>query len=152
VVNIWWWKHYTWNSLSNHYHTCSIQFNCWNVFKAYLPSNPFSSGHTRKSSLSPSFPWTPVGTRISLRWPGIGPDIRNIYLFGKYRDFTYRKDNNVWHCYKQRHRFFRLAGEEQAGPSSSSSFGIPDKDLFFPVDILQKWFNFCGKDILFLQS
>jgi hypothetical protein len=23
---------------------------------AYLPSNPFSSGHTRKSSLSPSFP------------------------------------------------------------------------------------------------
>jgi hypothetical protein len=29
--------------------------------------------------------------------------------------------------------FFRLAGEEQAGP---------DKDLFLPVDILQKWFNF----------
>jgi hypothetical protein len=26
--------------------------------------------------------------------PGIGLDIRNIYLFGKYRDFTYRKDNN----------------------------------------------------------
>jgi hypothetical protein len=60
----------------------------------YLPSNPFSSGHTRKSSLSPSFPWTPVGTRILLQWPGIGPDIRNIYLFGTYRDFTYRKDNN----------------------------------------------------------
>jgi hypothetical protein len=38
------------------------------------PSNPFSSGHTRKSSLSPSFPWTPVETQISLRcryalWP-----------------------------------------------------------------------------------
>ena len=33
---------------------------------AYLPSNPFSSG----------------------------PDIRNIYLFGKYQNFTYRKDNN----------------------------------------------------------
>jgi hypothetical protein len=33
----------------------------------YLPSNPLSSGHTRKSSLSPSFRWTPVGTRISLR-------------------------------------------------------------------------------------
>jgi hypothetical protein len=33
----------------------------------YLPSNPLSSGHTRKLSLSPSFPWTPVGTRISLR-------------------------------------------------------------------------------------
>jgi hypothetical protein len=31
---------------------------------------------------------------IIARWPGIGPDIRNIYLFGKYRDFTYRKDNN----------------------------------------------------------
>jgi hypothetical protein len=26
--------------------------------------------------------------------PGIGPDIRNIYLFGKYQDFTYRKENN----------------------------------------------------------
>jgi hypothetical protein len=26
--------------------------------------------------------------------PGIGPDIRNIYLFRKYRDFTYRNNNN----------------------------------------------------------
>ena len=26
--------------------------------------------------------------------PRIGPDIRKNYLFGKYRDFTYRKDNN----------------------------------------------------------
>ena len=43
-----------------------------------------------------------------------------------------------WYLHKY---FFRLAGEEQAGPSSSS-FGIPDKDLFLPVDILQKWFNF----------
>jgi hypothetical protein len=64
------------------------------LHNAYLPNNLFLSGHTRKSSLSPSFPWTPVGTWISLRWPGISPDIRNIYLFGKYRDFTYRKDNN----------------------------------------------------------
>jgi hypothetical protein len=32
-------------------------------------------------------------------------------------------------------------GEEQAGPSSSS-FCIPDKDLFLPVDILKKLFNF----------
>ena len=43
----------------------------WSTLTTYLPSNPFSSGHTRKSSLSSSFPWTPVGTQISLRWPGI---------------------------------------------------------------------------------
>ena len=35
-----------------------------------------------------------------------------------------------WYLHKY---FFRLEGEEQAGP---------DKDLFLPVDILQKWFNF----------
>jgi hypothetical protein len=35
-----------------------------------------------------------------------------------------------WYLHKY---FFRLEGEEQAGP---------DKDLFLPVDILQKLFNF----------
>jgi hypothetical protein len=35
-------------------------------------------------------------------------------------------------CYLHKY-FFCLAGEEQAGP---------DKDLFLPVDILQKWLNF----------
>ena len=31
----------------------------------YLPSNPFSSGHTQKSSLSPSFPLTPFRCQTS---------------------------------------------------------------------------------------
>jgi hypothetical protein len=34
--------------------------------------------------------------------------------------------------YNQQYTFFRLAGEEQAGPSSSS-FDIPDKDLFLLI-------------------
>jgi len=45
----------------------------------------------------PHFPEHPSGHGFHYddpESPGIVPDIRNIYLFGKYRDFTYRKDNN----------------------------------------------------------
>jgi hypothetical protein len=58
------------------------------------------------------------------------------------KDTGYEYDGNLWlsqlnsasqafwYLYKYS---FRLSGEEQAGP---------DKDLFLPVDILQKWLNF----------
>jgi hypothetical protein len=45
----------------------------------------------------PHFPEHPSGHGFhndDTESPGIGPDIRNIYLFGKYQDITSRKDSN----------------------------------------------------------
>ena len=51
----------------------------------------------RNRACHPHFPEHPSGHRFHYddpESPRIGSDIRNIYLFGKYREFTYRKDNN----------------------------------------------------------
>ena len=64
-------------------HTCQVT-----RFRRVTPGN---------RAFHPHFPEHPSGHGFhydDLESPGIGPDIRNIYLFGKYRDFTYRKDNN----------------------------------------------------------
>ena len=64
-------------------HTCQVT-----RFRRVTPGN---------RACHPHFPEHPSGHGFHYddpESPGIGPDIRNIYLFGKYRDFTYRKDNN----------------------------------------------------------
>lgn len=65
------------------YYTCQVT-----RFRRVTPGN---------RACHPHFPEHPSGHGFHYddpESPGIGPDIRNIYLFGKYRDFTYRKDNN----------------------------------------------------------
>jgi hypothetical protein len=64
-------------------HTCQVT-----RFRRVTPGN---------RACHPHFPEHPSGHGIHYddpESPGIGQDIRNIYLFGKYRDFTYQKDNN----------------------------------------------------------
>jgi hypothetical protein len=66
-----------------HLHTCQVT-----RFRRVTPGN---------RACHPHFPEHPSGHGFHYddpESPGIDPDIRNIYLFGKYRDFTYRKDNN----------------------------------------------------------
>ena len=59
-------------------HTCQVT-----RFRRVTPGN---------QACHPHFPEHPSGHGFHydvLESPGICPDIRNIYLFGKYRDFTY---------------------------------------------------------------
>jgi hypothetical protein len=68
----WWWIH-----------TCQVT-----RFRLVTPGN---------SACHPHFPEHPSRHGFHYDYPespGIGPYIRNIYLFGKYRDFTYGKLNN----------------------------------------------------------
>ena len=64
-------------------HTCQVT-----CFRRVTPGN---------RACHPHFPEHPSGHGFHYddpESPEIGPDIININLFGKYRDFTYRKDNN----------------------------------------------------------
>ena len=64
-------------------HTCQVT-----RFRRVTPGNRACHPHFPEHSSGHGFHYDDPES------PGIGPDIRNIYLFGKYRDFTYRKDNN----------------------------------------------------------
>ena len=72
-----------WLKSDGHLHTCQVT-----RFRRVTPGNRACHPHFREHPSGHGFHYDDPES------PGIGPDIRNIYLFGKYQDFTYRKENN----------------------------------------------------------
>jgi hypothetical protein len=77
-------KRYLYNKIKHNNHTCQVT-----RFRRVTPGNRACHPHFSEHPSGHGFHYDDPES------PGIGPNIRNIYLFGKYRDFTYRKDNNA---------------------------------------------------------